>query len=559
MKSNRKIVTDRPIISKNEILEQKQPFNEIVKNFYSSSIGISSGFSSLLGWGIGGLSILVVGIILYITEFSPSDNNSDIAVMEQTDTNATEIVYADTLTKREIAPPYPELVTYETFKIKNNKKPISITTKNGSKIDIPANAFVDANGEAITKDIEIKFRDFYNPLDFFISGIPMDYDSAGANYTFTSAGMFEIDAKSKDKQLYLKGGEKIDLEFNSLSASTYNFYEYDTTDNEWTYQFTENQNDIKDNNLSGIGSISESSNKNNPDIETSELKKTTSINNTIPIASTSTDETNLDNQDDNKTKKPTYESEIVRLTDNQDIEVRKLMNYSFQLNKSMLSGTKYENLDSLLLEIKPSEKFNEAYYTVLWDEIKLLETDQGLELNLIKGKQKIKYAASPVIEPESYLDAKQTFEKNSQESEKKRTVFANNKNEKTKIYNSTSTWVATRNIQIMNLGLYNCDRPLPEPQFAQKGKRIIIDQNNKQVFYREIFVTQVADNVLWKYTSLNSWQYSGHLQNVAWISTNDGQLAIIYPNKFNPNQDDFCLATIYPTNEGLKQLSKLIN
>jgi hypothetical protein len=62
----------------------------------------------------------------------------------------------------------------------------------GSIILFPPNSFVDKNGNVITGNVEVKYREFTKPIDFFLSGIPMNYDSAGVQYTFESAGMCEI-------------------------------------------------------------------------------------------------------------------------------------------------------------------------------------------------------------------------------------------------------------------------------------------------------------------------------------------------------------------------------
>lgn len=46
--------------------------------------------------------------------------------------------------------------------------------------------------------VKITYREFADPIDFFVSGIPMEYDSAGRKYNFESSGMCEINAYKDD-------------------------------------------------------------------------------------------------------------------------------------------------------------------------------------------------------------------------------------------------------------------------------------------------------------------------------------------------------------------------
>jgi len=41
MKTQRKIITDRPKISDSEILSQRKPFKEILKNYYNGASGFT--------------------------------------------------------------------------------------------------------------------------------------------------------------------------------------------------------------------------------------------------------------------------------------------------------------------------------------------------------------------------------------------------------------------------------------------------------------------------------------------------------------------------------------
>ena len=76
---------------------------------------------------------------------------------------------------------------YTTYRISAKNGGV-INYPTGSSISIPANAFVNTNGEPVSDSIDIKYREFHNPLEIFLSGIPMTYDSAGVTRTLESAG-----------------------------------------------------------------------------------------------------------------------------------------------------------------------------------------------------------------------------------------------------------------------------------------------------------------------------------------------------------------------------------
>jgi hypothetical protein len=109
-----------------------------------------------------------------------------------------------------------------------------IFSASGTQIHIPANAFVDANGNPVSENVVINYREFKDPVDFILSGIPMTYDSGGTSNTFQSAGMFEMNASANGKEVFLAPGKKLSMDFTSTdAANTYNFYAFNDKTNNW--------------------------------------------------------------------------------------------------------------------------------------------------------------------------------------------------------------------------------------------------------------------------------------------------------------------------------------
>ncbi len=104
-----------------------------------------------------------------------------------------------------------------------------------SVIRIPKNSFADSAGNMINGEAELQYREFHSVPEILLSGIPMDYDSAGTNYFFESAGMFEINAAKQGHKLLLAPGKNIEVQMASLNSDTakFNQYYYDEANKTW--------------------------------------------------------------------------------------------------------------------------------------------------------------------------------------------------------------------------------------------------------------------------------------------------------------------------------------
>jgi hypothetical protein len=145
-----------------------------------------------------------------------------------------------------VKPPISGLDIFKNVYSTNSKTGGLIEYPSGTKILIPGNAFVDANGNAVNGNVTIDYREFRDPVDILVSGIPMVYDSAGQKGDFQSEGMFELNASVNGKEVFLAPGKKVDLEFSVVdTASTYNFYRLDPNAG-WVYQNTTGKVETKD-------------------------------------------------------------------------------------------------------------------------------------------------------------------------------------------------------------------------------------------------------------------------------------------------------------------------
>lgn len=118
----------------------------------------------------------------------------------------------------------------------NAEKADTIVYPSGSVICFPANSVVDDLGKPVKGIVNINYREFSDPLDFFVSGIPMLYDSAGIKYNFESSGMCEIKAFKDNKALFVNKHAKPVINFASGNKSLlHNVYFLDTANRKWEY------------------------------------------------------------------------------------------------------------------------------------------------------------------------------------------------------------------------------------------------------------------------------------------------------------------------------------
>lgn len=103
----------------------------------------------------------------------------------------------------------------------------------GTKIHIPSNAVVNALGQPVTGDYHLLYREFRNPAEIALTGIPMTYHEAGEEFRFNSAGMFEIRAEQNGESLFLKKNISVDFK-TTQQIPDVGYYQLNEQNGEWT-------------------------------------------------------------------------------------------------------------------------------------------------------------------------------------------------------------------------------------------------------------------------------------------------------------------------------------
>jgi hypothetical protein len=119
----------------------------------------------------------------------------------------------------------------------------TLTFQTGSQLIIPAQAFVNQNGEPVNGEVDIQFKEMHDFVDFFISGIPMHYDSNEIRYQLESAGMIEVLGFQNGAPVQLAADKRIEVELVSRvqmprinsQPPKYNIYRLNIDERRWEY------------------------------------------------------------------------------------------------------------------------------------------------------------------------------------------------------------------------------------------------------------------------------------------------------------------------------------
>lgn len=144
--------------------------------------------------------------------------------------------------------PLPQLAINESFikpplegiEIPFTTRTIEVDKENtlffesGAMLIIPAFAFENESGLEIEGEVDIKFREFMDATDIYLSGIPMDYSIGEENYQFESAAMCEILGEQDGKSLKIREGKQIDVIQSSYTTSeSFNLYRFNESTGKW--------------------------------------------------------------------------------------------------------------------------------------------------------------------------------------------------------------------------------------------------------------------------------------------------------------------------------------
>lgn len=391
-----------------------------------------------------------------------------------------------------VNPPEPDLLKVERFTISGSKK-ARLSSRKGTRIRVPEKAFRFPDGTPCYGSVEIVFQEYHNPLEIFLSGIPMQYDSGGVSYTFESAGMFDITAFSDGKPLLLNEGKGIGIDLVSNDPGSYNIYRFDTLANKWVYISAENQANLK----AVVVEV--------PETETIEI----AVLPDEPVEDFAL-ETGL------AKRNPANFAFKVDFDENEFPELKDAKGVVFEIDDTIT--------DKNLLRGK-------------WDSLSLKHNlNQGYTLSLFRLKRQFSFKARPVLSSAEYEQRESAYRHLQAARTEERAVRMQStvvQERRLDAQNSSQhVWAYTRSMTVYDLGKWNYDRPVPQPVMAKTLKAKFVDSQGNRLQAKSVFVVQRGVNILWSYNpGIQDILYSKSSDNFLWFTLPDGRYALITDEK----------------------------
>ena len=541
----RKVNINRPEISSAEIAKRKN-FDSVLKQ--TTNVGAKPLIKK--PWFLSSVVAVTIAIVTTVV-FLNKNNKTDLTVADIKDQVADSLALAEFYKAEEakpcIAPPIKGLnVHYTTFKV-IAEKGASLEYKTGSKIRIPKNAFADENGNILKGEVELRYREFHDAVDFFVSGIPMTYDSAGVKYQFESAGMVEVLAYQNGKQVNMAPKKAIDIEMASNYKGTeYNFYKLDTVANNWS--------------CLGKDKVVPKAAPASPVFEA--LSEPTDV---LVVEDTPAYATIEKKKNEASKEKVTQIAALPKPIAEpvKPAQVKK-GKYTFNIEVDAKEFPELSVYKGLLFEVGDENvNFNKSMYDITWDEAMIKEgmkVGANYNLTLVKGLKKYDLVVYPVFEGKNYETAMQTYQEKFSKykvtldkriAEEKRIeevyqakvaefkrqqeaiVKANEERAANEFKQMETTQKVMRSFTVSSFGVYNCDNPSAYPTGVVCFATIKNDLNTNLMCYSVYLVDKGKNGLFTFYQNpVTRLSFNPKSKNMLWTMEH-GVLYWLKPEQFN--------------------------
>lgn len=495
------------------------------------------------------------------------------AINNSSDTNQYQAQAAEYFESQPyVNPPLENVAPKFASQTINATKGGAYTFKNGSVVTVPADAFVDFDGNPVDGEVAIQYKEYHDYVDFFLSGIPLEYDSAGVQYLLESAGMVEIYAEQEGKRVNMAPGKEVRVELVSeitVAADQhnrlpdFNIYSLDQSKRNWVYEGKDNIEVISEETIGNTDSPAAAINREYQEalasIQQYEDRNLAQIETSIQLPKAPVE--------------PTKSNEDFPVFD---------LNFLDDLNTSNeaereINQLKQQYADNMW-QINPAKNVNlnlDALQSIQWEDAAIRTiNEQDYELTLTVGNRKQQLTINPVLSAAEYESALVTFNQrienyNAQiadrkavlaeqkialekEIEEKKALAAKAYDDQIATLRASGKDYAANDLMIRkkivnrftatNFGIWNCDRPLPPYVSTVKGE--FVDTNKKEFEDRTVYLVDKTRNTVCRFYATKGAEvfYNESGENLMWIVTKDNKLAVYPPEKFkriNQDKDDY--------------------
>lgn len=381
----------------------------------------------------------------------------------------------------------------------SNKLDTIIKLASGTRLTIPGNCLVDEYGNTVNSGIEIRYREFRNPAEIFLSGIPMVYDSAGYKFNFESAGMIEVYAFHNQKPLKIKEGKSIKIELASIyHVNNYNVYFLDTVAKNWQYRGKD---------MIEIPKPTGKPEKEKRDIEIDTVAEFPQIiKKPVPPL--------LATKNKNHLKLDIIDKEFP------DLEVYK--NTIFEIDETY-------------------NAFNKKHAGEAWEDVVLTKGNKPLSyfIQFKSENDSCKYLVSPVLSDADYMNAKAKYDDlfqkyNAALENRKKLELSRFRSDSIMYVNESSEGYAKKSnifraFYIQRFGIWNCDRP--RKLFNPKRIEPVIVVNDT-TYEQNVYLADQTNNAVITCYRYQPILYEAKARNLIWMITYNNMLAVFTDDDF---------------------------
>lgn len=428
---------------------------------------------------------------------------------------------------------------------------------NGARLVVPTMAFADDRGEPIDGDVSIYYRELHDYVDFFVAGLPMQYDSAQQRYHFESAGIIDVYAEHNGRRVHLARNKQIQVQFAGSTVVTtsgvmpqLHVYRLDTAARRWEYY---SPDQVQSDDASALMADAETARRWQERFEAAAQhyqQQRQALEATVPVPAAPT-----------RPKAVAGKQTTLELDFLDELQLAEGSNVGPDELKRLSDGGVWE--------ITPdSPPVDERAFSVTWEQVRLrrLENDR-YELTLIHPQNQERLIVRPALLGADYDKAMARYETELAAYEKalatREVRLANERQQLDAQYAATQAELQqefnrfineqdadtrrslmTRRVQhqfsISQLGIYNCARPVQSELLRLQAH--YVDDEGKEIEGRTAYVVNKSQNTVYRYLAADGAELSLNPQtdNLLWIVGTDGRVAVADPaqlRQLTPGQE----------------------
>jgi hypothetical protein len=525
---NFKINMNRPPLNDSD-LSPKGDFNQLLKNYKA----LKAPFYKTAKFWIGSSATLVATIAAVLVYTNVIDTASDDFKFKSDSCINPPVDNAD--------------IKPDTYLV-NAESDSTVVHSSGSQIHIPANAFLDENGNPVKGLVEVKYREFTNPADIFLAGIPMTYDSAGEQYHFESAGMMEIAASQNGIALQTNPAAIITVDMVSNNPEDkFNTYYLDTATKKWEYLEQVNYTGKK--------------------VESPVVAGDSS---TVPFDTKAVYAVTPDDPEVAVKEQLVFanRNEILQLEKQKPIEPRKLdkNKHRFSISVDEKEFPEMASYNNLKFQVE-DKSYDALKAKVLWENVEMqrIEGSVNYQITFSNTKEEYVVIASPVFDDKDFNEARKIYEtkfadyqakltqKKADEAKLKADLEARAKEMEARIQKEIEEQVqrrkeyegrleqnnlVLRTFQVQRFGFWNCDQPCNLPKGANVVAKLVDAKTNEPLRIQTCYLVEKGRNAIFTYyvDGLANFRYDPGKENIVWAVMSDLKVAILKPAEFKSMQ-----------------------